>query len=100
MLDVMAFRAVLREEIDAAIERALTKRFGASRCSKKRLAAALDKTTATVDRYVREGMPCEHEGKRRAFDLDACRAWLQSRSPQSTKGPLEQGVERRTRSRG
>ncbi len=97
MFDVTAFRAVLREEIDAAIERALDRRFGATRLSKTALAHALQRTPATVDRFVRAGMPHETDGAHRTFDLDACRAWLRDRPAAQAKGRLEQGVVRKTR---
>lgn len=54
---------------------------------KAELAKALRVSLATVDRLVREGMPCELVGARRRFDLEACRVWLAARGRKSTASP-------------
>jgi hypothetical protein len=50
-----------------------------ARLSKAELAVALHRTPATVDRWVRDGMPCDDMGSYKLFDLAACRAWVAAR---------------------
>lgn len=47
-----------------------------SALTKSDLAQQLNVSTATIDRFVRRGMPHFYVGDRRRFDIAACRAWL------------------------
>lgn len=98
MIDIVAFNALVAETVRKELDRAL----GARRpLSKTELAAALGKSTATVDRYVRKGMPFLRVGARRSFELDACRAWLGNGPTDGAvvkqEDVLTMGVVRKTR---
>lgn len=49
------------------------------RVSRQGLAEAEGVSLATVDRWVRSGLPCESKSPRR-FDVAKCRRWLAERS--------------------
>ncbi|MEZ4301921.1 MAG: hypothetical protein R3B70_43715 [Polyangiaceae bacterium] len=99
MIDVVALRTLLSEVVRDVVRAELARALSAQRpMSKAELAAALGKSTATIDRHVREGMPYAREGARRIFDLDACRAWLRNRpARESVEDMLDQGVVKKTR---
>jgi predicted DNA-binding transcriptional regulator AlpA len=59
---------------------------------REELARALGVGVATVDRAVREGMTSTGRGRMRRFDLEACRAWMASRS--TTSGTSRPAVDR------
>jgi hypothetical protein len=79
--------------------------------SKAELAHALRRSTPTIDRWVKLGMPYHDMGTYRLFDLPACRAWVAQRprpgrpvkvapSASPPARSLPAGVELRTRKRG
>ena len=79
--------ASARRALELAQSRGLTK---------SQVAAALNRSTATIDRWVAAGMPHDGVGTRRRFDLEACRAWLRDR-PRVTTNILTEGVTRKTK---
>ena len=77
--------------------------------SKVELAHALRRSTPTIDRWAKQGMPFNDMGSYRLYDLAACRRWVAGRPrpgrpvkvapPASSAVPLLSGVELRTRRR-
>lgn len=63
--------------------------------SKSQLAAALNRSSTTIDRWIAAGMPFE-DGARKTFDLEACRAWLRSRA-RDRRNILTEGVVKKSR---
>ena len=103
MIDVVALKTLLAEVVRDVVREELSRALAAQRAlAKAELAAALRKSTATIDRHVREGMPYVQEGARRIFDLDACRAWLRNRptTVERFEDMLDEGVVRKTRRAG
>jgi len=109
VIDMVAFKALVTEAVREVVREELDRALGARRSlSKAELAAALGKSTATIDRHVRGGMPFAQEGARRTFDLDACRSWLRNppSAPSTAGAPtkeqddvLSQGVVKKSRTR-
>ena len=81
--------ASARRALELAQSRGLTK---------SQAAAALNRSTATIDRWVAAGMPHDGVGARCRFDLEACRAWLRDR-PRVATNILTEGVTRKKRRR-
>jgi hypothetical protein len=77
--------------------------------SKAELAHTLRRSTPTVDRWAKQGMPFSDMGSYRLYDLAACRRWVAGRPrpgrpvtvapPASSSAPLPSRVELRTRER-
>lgn len=63
--------------------------------TKSQLAAALNRSVATIDRYILAGMP-HNGGVRKTFDPRACRTWLAAR-PNERKNILTEGVVKKSR---
>lgn len=101
MIDVVALKNLLAEVVRDVVREELSRALSSQRpLSKAELAAALRKSTATIDRHVRDGMPYKQEGARRMFDLDECRAWLRNRpTVEPSNDILDEGVVRKTRQR-
>lgn len=102
MIDMVALKTVVSEAVREVVREELDRALGTHRSlSKAQLAAALGKSTATIDRYVRNGMPCRSEGAHRIFDLDVCRSWLRntpsSATPAEQEDVLTMDVVRKTR---
>lgn len=78
--------------------------------SKAELAHALRRSTPTIDRWAKQGMPFDDMGSYRLYELAACRGWVAGRPrpgrpvnvapPAVSSGLLPSGVELRTRRRG
>ena len=78
--------------------------------SKAELAHALRRSTPTIDRWAKQGMPFSDMGSYRLYDLASCRRWVAGRprpgrparvaAPTSPSAPLPSNVELRTRRRG
>jgi hypothetical protein len=77
--------------------------------NKAELAHALRRSSPTIDRWAKQGMPFNDMGSYRLYDLVACRGWVSGRPrpgrpvkvapPASSSVPLLAGVELRTRRR-
>jgi hypothetical protein len=77
--------------------------------SKSELAHALRRSSPTIDRWAKQGMPFHDMGSYRLYDLSACREWVARRprpgrpakvAPPTPSSTLPPGVELRTRKRG
>jgi hypothetical protein len=77
--------------------------------SKAELAHALRRSSPTIDRWAKQGMPFNDMQSYRLYDLEACRRWVAGRPrpgrPVNIAAPavpsaLPSGVELRTRRRG
>ncbi len=108
MIDLLALKALVTEAVREVVREEIDRALGTHRpLSKAELAAALGRSTATIDRHVRGGMPFVQEGAHRTFDLDACRAWLRNAShaalakasSKEQEDVLSQGVVRKSRPR-
>lgn len=87
--------AMLERAAEAGARRALASVQRAG-LSKSQLAAALGRSSSTIDRYVLDGMPYDGAGTRKTFDLEKCRTWLRERAPVRTN-ILTSGVVRKKR---
>jgi transposase len=99
MIDVVAFKTVLAEVVRGVVREELDRALASvprTAMSKSQLAAALGRSSSTIDRYVADGMPYDDAGTRRTFDLETCREWLRARAPVRTN-ILTQGIVRKTR---
>ena len=100
MIDEAFLRRVLAEVVREVVREELRASMPPRELSKAAVAAALDCSTATIDRHVRAGMPYQKKGSHRVFDADACRAWLRDRPPTTEEaGDVLSVVTRRTRTR-
>ena len=77
--------------------------------SKAELAHALRRSTPTIDRWAKQGVPFNDMGSYRLHDLATCRTWAAARprpgrptnvASACSSTPLPSGVELRTRRRG
>jgi hypothetical protein len=77
--------------------------------NKAELAHALRRSSPTIDRWAKQGMPFNDMQSYRLYDLEACRRWVAGRPrpgrPVNVAAPvmpsaLPLGVELRTRRRG
>jgi len=48
-------------------------------CSRKQMAEKLDITTKTLDKLVKDGLPCYRVGKQLKFDVAQVMIWLSTR---------------------
>ena len=60
---------------------------------KRSIALRLAVSTATIDRYVKQGMPWEPFGSSKRFKGDACEAWMKAR-PVLRAVPTPKGARR------
>ncbi len=76
--------------------------------TKGELARVLRVEPASIDRWVRQGMPCAERGSYRLFDRVACEAWVSARPkperprrppPAASPLPVSSVVELKTRTR-
>ncbi len=94
VLTTEQFAEALTCAADAGAKRAL-EMMQPTTLTKSQLAAALNRSVATIDRYIAAGMPYGG-GARKTFDPRDCNAWLAAR-PNERKNILTQGVVKKSR---
>ncbi len=78
-------RAVVREELRAALAEHVPAPAAAALVDRHELARMLDVSAATVTRMTAEGMPHVFAGASPRYSLDEVRAWLDARGRRGTK---------------
>jgi hypothetical protein len=94
-LSLDELRAIIREELRAAVAECAPAPAAAPLVDRRGIACLLAVSLATVTRLTAEGMPCTHVGDAPRYSADEVRAWLTARgrrgtsaTPSRTTGPI------------